>query len=182
MIRINLLPFRAAKKLENIRMQISVFVLTLVLFVAVLGFIFLNLNNQLSALNAEKSRLQKELDSYSEMLNRMAALTKKRKDVQGKLDVIRGLEAKKAGPVQLFDEIAMALPAGRAFLRSLSESKDTVRMTGVAKDYDTVSEFMTNLEKTKTIKTVTLGSTSKSEQKGQTVSSFNLTCAKDTGE
>ena len=40
MIKINLLPFRAAKKLENIRMQISVYMLTVVLVLLVHGFLF----------------------------------------------------------------------------------------------------------------------------------------------
>ena len=178
MIKINLLPFRAAKKLENIRMQLSIYILSVILVVAVLGLSFMSLNREVNDLRAKNVRLRKELASYSEMLNKIAALKKKRKDLQGKLSVIQRLEASKAGPVQLFDEIAMAVPQGRLFLKSLNESKDRVNMSGVAKDYDTVALFMTRLEKTNKIQTVNLGSTSKSVQEGQTVSNFNLICMK----
>lgn len=178
MIKINLLPFRAAKKLENIRMQLSIYILSVILVVAVLGLSFISLNREVNDLRAKNVRLRKELASYSEMLNKIAALKKKRKDLQGKLSVIQRLEASKAGPVQLFDEIAMAVPQGRLFLKSLNESKDRVNMSGVAKDYDTVALFMTRLEKTNKIQTVNLGSTSKSVQEGQTVSNFNLICMK----
>ena len=182
MIRINLLPFRAAKRLENIRMQISVYVLSVILLVVVVGFSLMGLNREIGDLQAKNTRLKKELATFSEMLKKMDELKKKRKDLQGKLDVIRGLEAQKAGPVQLFDEIAMAVPKGKLFLKSLNESKDRVNMSGVARDYDTVAKFMTNLEKTNTIKTVTLGTTNQAEQTGQTISNFNLICTKESGE
>lgn len=178
MIKINLLPFRAAKRLENIRMQISVFGLSVFLLIAVLCFLFINLSGEIKELQAEHGRLKKELNSYSGMLKEMEDLKKKRTDLKGKLDVIQGLEAQKAGPVQLFDEIAMAVPEGKLFLRSLSESKNNVSMSGVAIDYDTVAQFMTSLEKTKTIDTVTLGSTSQTSKGPQTVCNFTLTCTK----
>ncbi|MBW1850862.1 MAG: PilN domain-containing protein [Deltaproteobacteria bacterium] len=182
MIRINLLPFRAAKRLENIRMQISVYVLSVILLVVVFGFSLMGLNREIGNLQAKNTHLKKELDTFSEMLKKMDELKKKRKDLQAKLDVIRGLEAQKAGPVQLFDEIAMAVPKGKLFLKALNESKDRVNMSGVARDYDTVAKFMTNLEKTHTIKTVTLGTTNQAEQTGQSISNFNLICTKESGE
>jgi type IV pilus assembly protein PilN len=178
MIKINLLPFRAAQKLENIRMQISVFALSVVLVLAIIGFSYISLSSELNDLRKKNAGLKKELASYSEMLKKIDKLKKKRDDLKGKLGVIQGLEAQKAGPVQLFDEIAMAVPEGKLFLKSLSESKGEIKMAGTAIDYDTVALFMTNLEKTKTIGTVTLGGTSRSDEDEQTVSSFTLTCKK----
>jgi len=182
MIRINLLPFRAAKKLENIRMQISVYALSVILMIAVLGFSFMSLSGKIQELRAEQSRLKKELASYSEMLKKMDELNKKRDDLKGKLEVIQGLEAQKAGPVQLFDEIAMAIPVGKLFLRSLSETRGKVTMSGVAKDYDTVALFMTKLENTQTINTVTLGSAKKTTIEDQEVLDFNLICTRKANE
>jgi type IV pilus assembly protein PilN len=176
MIKINLLPFRAAKKLENVRMQVSVYFLSVILVCAVLGFYYLSLSSELNDLKDKNANLKKELASYSEMLKKIDNLKKKRDDLKGKLEVIQGLEAQKAGPVQLFDEIAMAVPKGKLFLKSLSESKGEIKMSGIAVDYDTVALFMTNLEKTKTIGTVTLGGTSRTDEEDQTVSTFTLAC------
>lgn len=178
MIRINLLPFRTAKRLENIRMQISIYLLTLILVVAVLAWNFIRLNSALGEVRTKNAQLKKELASYSVLLKRVDELKKNRKDLQNKLEVIQGLEAKKAGPVQLFDEISMAVPVGRLFLKSLSETDKEVRMSGIAKDYDTVALFMTRLENTKTIQSVTLGSTKKTEVEDQVVNDFSLTCTK----
>jgi type IV pilus assembly protein PilN len=182
MIKINLLPFRAARTRENVRIQISVYVLSVVLLVLCLGVSFISLNSKLSDIKNKNAQLQKELASYSDMLKKMDELKKKRDDLKGKLDVIQGLEAKRSGPVQLFDEIAMAVPKGKLFLKSLGETGSKVTMAGVAKDYDTVALFMTNLENTKTIETVSLGSTSKSELEEQEISNFNLTCSKQFGD
>ena len=179
MIRINLLPFRKAQRRENLRMQVSIFTLSVVLVVIVLSLLGIIKSGQLNDVKTKNAKLNKELKSYSEILKKIEKLKSTRKDLQGKLDVIRNLEAQKAGPVQLFDEICMAVPEGRLFLKSLSE-KDTgqVSMAGVATDYDTVAQFMTNLEKTKTIDAVTLGATSQTEIEEQKVCTFNLTCMK----
>ena len=183
MIRINLLPFRKAKRRENLRMQISVFILSVVLVVIVLSFLGLIKSGQLKDVKAKNASLNKELKSYAEILKKIDELKRNRKDLQGKLDVIRGLEAQKAGPVQLFDEICMAVPVGRLFLKTLSEKESgMVSMAGVAIDYDTVAQFMTNLENTKTIDTVTLKATSQTEVEEQKVCTFTLTCTKYVDE
>jgi type IV pilus assembly protein PilN len=183
MIRINLLPFRKAKRRENLRMQISVFILSVVLVVIVLAFLGIIKSGQLKDVKAKNASLNKELKSYAEILKKIDELKRSRKDLQGKLDVIRGLEAQKAGPVQLFDEICMAVPDGSLFLKSLSEKESgQVTMAGVAINYDTVAQFMTNLENTKTIDTVTLKATSQTEQEQQKVCAFSLTCTKHVDE
>ena len=50
MIRINLLPFRAARKKENIKRQITVYGLVIVLLITVMAYYFLQLNSTLTNL------------------------------------------------------------------------------------------------------------------------------------
>ena len=52
MIRINLLPYRAARKKENIRRQIGIFFLSLLVVVAILLFYDMRLQKQIDVLNA----------------------------------------------------------------------------------------------------------------------------------
>jgi len=178
MIRINLLPFRAARKKENIRRQISIYLLSVALLCAVSGYTWWDKTAELASLNAEKGRLNKELATYAETIKKIEALKKKIKQVRAKLDVIQGLEKKKKGPVQLLDEIATAVPAGKLWLNSLSERGGTLDLRGTAMDNDTVALFMTNLEKAEHIssvdlKSAQLKSTGKDEQG---VSDFSLAC------
>lgn len=176
MIRINLLPFRAKRKIENVRRQASIYFGTVIILVLVIVAFYLTLDGKVTKLRADNSQLNKKLNSYAEMVKKIDELKKKIGGLRVKLDVIRRLEEKKAGPVQLFDEVAMAVPKGKLFLKSLSESKGTVRMAGRAIDNDTVALFMTNLERIKTIKSVVLGRATRNKIEERTVSDFDLTC------
>lgn len=159
MIRINLLPFRAARKKENIRRQSSIFFLSIIFLFALMTYFTLSLNSQLAASRAEKDRLTKELTGYSKITQKVAKLKQEAAETRSKLEVIRELEKKKARPVQLLEEIAMAIPRGRLWLSSLDEKDGGLTLTGTAMDNNTVALFMTNLERTRHIKSVDLKST-----------------------
>ena len=158
MIRINLLPFRAARKKENIRRQLTVFGLTLVFLILVMAYFFISLTSQISDVKAEEQRLQAELAGYEKTLKRINELEKKIKEVKTKLTVIKDLEKGKTGPIALLDEIATAIPKDKLWLTSLSEAAGVLKLAGTAMDNETVALFMTNLEKCEHIVSVELQS------------------------
>jgi len=151
MIKINLLPFRAARKRENVKRQITVFALTVFLCLTTMGFYFLKLNGELNELIDNESSLQTELASYKKELNEIKSLEKKIKQVNTKLDVIKKLEKGKTGPVLLLADIADAVPKDRLWLTSLTEKKGSLSLKGTAMDNETVALFMNELEKTEQI-------------------------------
>jgi type IV pilus assembly protein PilN len=159
MIRINLLPFRAARKKENIRRQISVFVLSVVCLALLMGFVFLNLSRTVAALEADMSSKKKELATYAETTKKIQVLKKKIAEVRAKLNVIKELETKKTGPVLLLDELSMAVPKEKLWLTDLNEKNGILTLNGTAMDNDTVALFMTNLENAKHIVSVDLQTT-----------------------
>lgn len=156
MIRINLLPFRAARKKENIKRQVSVYVLTVLFVFAVMGFLFQQLTGEANKLRAEKEEARKQLAAYAQTTQKIRLLKKQIKEIHSKLDVIRDLEKKKTGPVFLLNEIAKAVPKNRLWLRSLHERKGILVLEGTAMDNSTIALFMTNLEKAQHITTVDL--------------------------
>jgi len=158
MIRINLLPFRAARKKENIRRQLMIYGLSVVLLFCVMGYTFFHLTSTLSNLKEDEKRIQGELKSHEQTIKRIVDLEKKIKEIRTKLEVIRKLERDKTGPVHLLDEIAMAVPKEKLWLSSLKENKGTLTLTGTAMDNETVALFMTNLEKSDYISGVDLQS------------------------
>jgi type IV pilus assembly protein PilN len=178
MIRINLLPFRAARKRENIRRQISVYIGIVILTLAVIGFLSIQKINQVSNKKAEEESLKKEIVSYQRELNEIKALEKKIKEVNIKLDVIKELEKGKTGPVLLLADVADSVPKGKLWLRSYSEKKGSLSLAGTAMDNETVALFMSNLEKTQQITTVDLESAEQRDiaQYGLKVSDFVLKC------
>ena len=178
MIRINLLPFRAARKKENIRRQISIYFLLVLFLFTIMGYFYLNLNRALGALEDEKARKQKELATYSETTKRIIAAKKKIEETRSKLDIIRRLERDKTGPVQLLAEIATAVPRDRLWLRSLEEKGGILNLEGTAMDNDTVAFFMTRLEGAPHILSVDLKSTKLRvlEKYRMNVTDFILSC------
>ena len=178
MIRINLLPFRAARKRENIRKQISVYIGLIVLTLLVLGYYSIFLLNKVSDLKTDEENIKKELVSFQKELDEIKALENKIKEVKVKLDVIKELEKGKAGPVLLLADVAGAVPKDKLWLTSYTESKGILSLTGTAMDNETVALFMNNLEQTEEINTVDLESATLRdiEQYGLKVSDFVLKC------
>jgi len=178
MIKINLLPFRAARRKENIRRQITIYVLSVALILLVAGYLFLNLNSTLSDLADEKAAQKNELAKYADTIKKIKAIEKKVAAIQEKFDVIKELEKNKTGPVRLLDEIAMAIPKDRLWLKSIKEQKGSLTLSGTAMDNDTVAIFMINLEKSPQITSVDLKSTKLQNLKAYKlkVSNFSLTC------
>jgi type IV pilus assembly protein PilN len=158
MIKINLLPFRAAKKRENVKRQVTVYFGVVVILLLGMTYFFFHLNSQLAALQDQHQKLKQELDGYEKTLARITELEKKSKEIKTKLDVIKDLEKKKTGPIRLLDEIAMAVPKEKLWLTSMSETAGVLKLTGTAMDNETVALFMTNLEKSPHITSVELQS------------------------
>jgi type IV pilus assembly protein PilN len=89
MIRINLLPFRAARKKENIRRQVSIFGLTVLFMFTLMGYFFWDLSSTLSSVKAEQLQKEKELATFADTNKKLADLKKKTAEMRGKLEVIR---------------------------------------------------------------------------------------------
>jgi len=156
MIRINLLPFREARKKENVRRQISIYVLSVGLLLCLMVIGFLRLNSTLNQVKAKKAEKVKELAKYKDTNKRLAEIKKKISEIRTKLEVIRGLDKNKLGPVHILDEVAMAVPRDKLWLRSLAESRGKLTLEGTAMDNEAVALFMNNLEVAQHIKSVDL--------------------------
>ena len=156
MIKINLLPFRAARKRENIKRQISIYTLIVILTLLLIGYKFIQLNGEISKLETEEERTKAELATYKKELDEIKILEKKINEIKTKLDVIKTLEKGKTGPVLLLSDISEAVPKDKLWLTSLTEKSGSLTLTGTAMDNETVALFMNNLENTERITSVDL--------------------------
>ena len=178
MIRINLLPFRAARKRENVRRQIGIYIAAVVIVLAATLIYSQRLFSELSDKVEEKNKINAELGKYQKTLAEIKRLEKQIAEINKKLDVIKTLEEGKTGPVLLLSELADAVPKDKLWLTSLSESGGTLRLAGTAMDNATVALFMKNLESKKHITSVELQSAKIRDmsQYRLKVSDFSLIC------
>ena len=132
----------------------------------------------MSGLKEEEKQLRGELASYAKISREIARIKSKTNEIKKRLDIIRELEKQRLGPLRLLEEIAMAIPIDRLWLRSIVEGGGVLRLEGNAMDNDTVADFMTNLEKTQLIDSVDLKSTKLQNFPAQKidVANFTLTC------
>lgn len=184
MIRINLMPFRAARKRENVRRQVSVFFLTLVLMFSLMAYLTFDLNRDLAAQLQMESERKKELTTLSAVAKRVDELKKTVDQIRSKQEVIKRLEKEKGGPVAMLRGVASAVPPDRLWLKSLTHSGTLLNLDGSAMDNDTVALFMTNLEAIPSMSVVDLkGTTLKSlDSYRVSVTDFAIICRGDRQE
>jgi type IV pilus assembly protein PilN len=167
MIRINLLPYRAARKKENIRIQVNVFLGSV--FIVVLLMVWINaiLGGRIKDLNAKISSTREQVAKYQKINAEIAEIKKKLETLDRKIRVIESLEADRKAPVQNLDSLYNLLVEKRMWYDQIQEKGDTFLLNGIALDNYTVADFMTRIEKSDRFENVRLSSIKQYELKGR---------------
>jgi type IV pilus assembly protein PilN len=165
MIRINLFPFRAARIKENIRRQVTIYLLSTIFLLLALSYYTLDFSKKAKTLRADQEAKQRKLATFRAATSKLKRLKATITDVELKLNTIRELEKAKAGPVKLLDDIATSIPRDKLWLVSLKESGGILTLEGTAMDNETVADFMNRLESTESMKSVELVKTQQKEIK-----------------
>ena len=157
MIRINLLPFRAARKKENIRHQASVFLLSLIFVILVLFAGNYYLGSKVKSLKKDIDTANTELKKYNEINEEIARIKKTLKNLQKKMNVINTLETNRHAPVRLLDAMTQVVPLPkRLWFTRLEEKDSTVKLDGIARDEEEVAELMRQLQRCGLFRSVNL--------------------------
>lgn len=146
MIRINLLPFRAARKKENIRRQVSVFLLCLLLVMVILVWVHFYLGGKQKRLTTNVSDTKKELALYKKKNEEIKEIRKKLQDLEMRQNVIQDLEKQRFEPVHIMEELTDKIVPERMWLTRLSIKENQMDVDGIAIDNKTVADFIDNLE------------------------------------
>ena len=180
MIRINLLPFRAARKKDNIRRQVSVFLLMLIIVAIATISINIWMSNNVQALTNEVAAKKTELARYDKINKEIEKIRKQLELFDKKIDVIKTLELNRKGPLRLLDSMTGIVIENRMWLTSMTEQKGAVNIKGIAIDEETVANFMRRLEASGLFASVNLKNikqTSVGKQK-MSLKSFIFNCRK----
>ncbi len=158
MIRINLLPYRAAKKKENIRRQVSIFLMSLV-GLALLVFWFNSyLKGRIKSINLEIQSTQAQIAKYEKINKEITEIKKKLKVLDTKIQVIETLEQNRRLPVRTLDNLYVNLIKSRMWYTKIQEKGPNIDVSGVAIDEHTVADYMTRIEKSDLFQNVRLSS------------------------
>jgi len=156
MIKVNLLPFRAARKKENIRQQVSIFLLS-IMFVALCMYYYnISLNNKIDAFNVKIENIRNEVAKYNKITKEVADIKSRLDILNKKTGVIKNLELNRKEPVHLLDTMTSMVIPKRMWFTNLEAKEEVVTIKGFALDNKTVADFMTRIEESKLFDSVNL--------------------------
>ncbi len=170
MIRINLLPFRAARKKENVRRQVSIFVLSLIL-TTIIAFIYnYMLGQKIDGLEKAIENTKTQLAEYNKINKEIEGIKKKLAVLKQKTAVINSLDLNRKEPVQLLKSTSNLIIPNRMWLTKYSTNEKSVKLSGIAVDNRTVADFMTRIENSQFYESVKLSSIKKAEKTDNSLS------------
>ena len=178
MIRINLLPFRTERKKENVRRQVSLFLLSLILVLIVLVYYNFNLGSKISSLNKRITNTKNELERYNEINKEIAKIKKNLEILRKKMAVIEQLESDRHAPGQLMDTMTQVLIAKRMWLTKMEVKDKAVSIKGIALDNKTVADFMVRLQNSGLFSSVNLKTLKRQAVQKSNLKSFVIVATK----
>ena len=156
MIKVNLLPYRAARKKENIRLQVSTFFLSIIFVTLSMYYYNISLNNKINAYTVKIENIKKELSKYNKIIKEITDIKNRLGVLNKKTGVIKNLELNCKEPVRLLDTMTFMVIPKRMWFTSLEAKEEVVTIKGFALDNKTVADFMTRLEGSKLFDSVNL--------------------------
>jgi len=175
MIRINLLPVRAAQKKEKFISQVVVLIVTLVVTAAICAGLQTMLSGKIETTENQIQEANAEIVSLNKKIGEVDKIKKLTADLENKRKVLASLEAGRSGPVRLLDELSNAIPE-KVWIDSFQVSGANVAISGSGLTEEDVAVFMRSLEESEYYKGLDLEIIQESKD-GNT---FKLKCNVET--
>jgi type IV pilus assembly protein PilN len=173
MIKINLLPIRAARKKETAKQQVIIFVFSVLGVVIIALAIYFMINMKIVSTKNEISRSESEIQELKAKIGKINDLKKLQQEVRKKLDVLILLRKGKVGPVHRLLTLSDSAP-DKLWLTKYAENGNDVSISGVAFNEELLAEYMRNLEASPDYETVELIVSEQMDMKGIKVKKFDI--------
>ncbi|MDY0189329.1 MAG: PilN domain-containing protein [Desulfuromonas sp.] len=179
MIRINLLPVKAAQKKVQLRNQLIVTILTILLVIVCCSVVYTSIQSDIADVKQQIKENNHEISKLKKKIGEVNKFKKLQEELKNKLDVLAALKAAKSGPVHLMDDLIESLPA-KLWITEFKDKGGSISMAGVGLSEEDVANFMTQLEKSPYYQGVTLKVTKQKVTNELKLQNFDLSCRKET--
>lgn len=173
MIKINLLPIRAAQKRELIRFQLTVAGLFTFLIMSLFTIFYAIQATELNGVGKDISQVNQELKKVKKQIGELDKIKVQKKRIIEKLNIVKKLEAKRTGPVELFGRFEEALP-NKAWISNISDKKDSIVINGYAATEEIAGDFVRSLQDTELFESVELPTVTSGKQGNYQVYKYNI--------
>lgn len=145
MVTINLLPIKAELRRKALIQHVAVLGICILLVVVALGAVQTSIKYRRDGLQQDITDTKTEIQKLTIKAGEIEDFKKRKQELERKLDIIKDLNTKKTGPVQMLDELSILIPE-KVWIKSLNNTGDKLVMEGVAVDNTVIAEFMKKLQ------------------------------------
>jgi len=175
MIKVNLLPVRAAKKKETAVQQVTIFCVSLVLVAVVVLALYFVKQMQIASAKNDISTANNKISELKTKIGKLEELKNLKEQVKKKLDVLSQLRKNKTGPAHRLATLSDITP-DRLWLTGYSENGNAIKISGLSYTEDLIAVFMRSLEASNDFTGVELVVSEQIESKGTKLKRFELNC------
>ncbi len=192
MIKINLIPFREIEKKENIRRQVTIAILSVILVIVVMAYYYMRLKNTITEMTANIESTKIELAATEIEAKKVDQIKQELNKLNKKIEVIKTIEANRKASIKLLENMTRMVdeqasgevaegtgkPVKRLWFTSFKSLGPNISINGIALDNKTVADFMTRLEASKIYTNVNLNTLKKENINDLNLKSFVISCQK----
>lgn len=179
MIRINLLPVRAAKKKETAVQQIVIFCVVLIVAAAIVMSLYFVKKVQVAGTRGDIAAANLKINELKAKIGKLEELKTLKEQVKKKLDVLAQLRKNKTGPAQRLVTLSDMTP-DQLWLTGYSESGEMVKISGIALTEELIAQYMRALEASADYMSVELIVSEQTEVAGTKLKKFDVTMKLET--
>jgi type IV pilus assembly protein PilN len=171
MVKINLLPIKSELRRKALIEHIVLLVLCVTLVFILSWFVQASITNQKDSLQQEIAQTKLEIKKLTAEAGEIEKFKKQKQELERKLGIIKDLNTKKSGPVEVLDQLSLIIPE-KAWITSVKNTGSSLSLDGVAVDNPTIATFMKKLQASRYFDNVVLVL---AQKKGD-FHSFTITC------
>ncbi|MBP6583801.1 MAG: PilN domain-containing protein [Chromatiaceae bacterium] len=173
MARLNLLPWREARRQRLKRLFVSYGVAALVFTLGAAIASYLVIEDLVLVQESRNAFLTAEIFTLDRKIKEIKEIEKKKADLLARMDIIQELQQIRPEVVHLLDEIVTAIPDG-VFLTGIKQSGRNVILEGRAQSYGRISDLMRNIKASAWITNPTLNIIKDQDKSDRGLSQFEL--------
>ncbi|MCG8588641.1 MAG: PilN domain-containing protein [Proteobacteria bacterium] len=144
MIEVNLLPHREAKRAYDLKQNVALLVLGLVVVGGVALLMQQQVSSSISNAQTRLASMQSAIDRLKPQQQKVEAFKAKKQQLESKLEVIRGLDQARSGPVRVMDELSAHTPE-RLWFTAITTKGKGITLAGQSLDNALVADLLRGL-------------------------------------
>ena len=145
MTRINLLPWREARRVQRQHQLIGMLVAAALLGAGIVFLAYTEIAHRIEYQQERNNYLRGEIARLKKAAEEMQELQKTRTRLVDRLNVIQKLQTVRPGMVRMLDELVRLVPQ-EIYLTGFKTTSNQVTLSGIARSDNVISEFMRDLK------------------------------------